>query len=147
MSDKYEILKTFEDSLMHVEDVLGSKSTNNNQIYKIGHKLFGNNFIGCFSSDQFPKIILNEHCFILNNKSSRSNGEHWVGFYKYNNKLYSYDTFSRPVNKLSRYWKNKHIINANHNRSQSYLEYSCGQRCLAWLICFQRYKLKCIGVI
>ena len=144
---KFEILNFYEQSLMHIQDIIGSKITNNQQLEKLGSHLFGKKIIGVFSSDHFPKLILNNQCFILNNKSSRSNGEHWIGFYKYNNKIYSYDTFSRPVNKLSRWWFKKNIINANHNRSQSYLEYDCGQRSLAWLVCFKKYKLKSVGII
>ena len=85
--------------------------------------------------------------FIINNKSDRSSGEHWIAIVKYKNKIYGFDSFARAVHNLSRYWKHKAIINANHIRNQSFLSYDCGPCSIAFLITFQKYKLKCLRVI
>ena len=85
--------------------------------------------------------------FIINNKSDRSSGEHWLSCVKYKNKIYSFDSFARNVHKLSPYWKHKAIINANSRRLQSFNENNCGARSIAFLITFQKYKLKCLRVI
>lgn len=144
---KYAILKEYEQNLMYIEDLIGSGITNNLQLNKLGHELFGDNYIGTLSSDMFPKYISNEQCFIMNNKSSRSSGEHFVAFYKRNNKLYGYDSFDREPKTLSRYWKHKHIINANKDRLQSFREYNCGSRSMAWLISFKKWGERVIDAL
>ena len=102
-----------------------------------------------------PTRIKDNQCFILNTDSSRSANKygHWVGFYKLNgettnSKLYYYDSFARPKEKLSKFWKNKRMYNANKtDRDQSYEESSCGSRSMAWLIIFRKYGERCINVI
>ena len=143
----YRILKEYDETLMLIEDMIGSNGSSNFQLDKLGENIFGPYYLGTYSSDHFPKYIHNEQCFIMNNKSSRTKGEHFIAFYKRNGKLYGYDTFDRKPNTLSPYWKNKHIINANTERSQSYREGNCGPRSLAWLICFSKYGERVIGVI
>ena len=132
---------------MLVEDLIGAGVTNNIQLDKLGKTLFVNNYLGTFSSDNFPPVVRNEKSFIMNNKSSRSSGEHFIAFYKRNGKLYAYDSFSRPVKSLSKYWKNKNIVNSNTNRDQSYKEKSCGSRSMAWLISFNKWGHKVIDII
>ena len=135
---KFEILNFYEQSLMHIQDIIGSKITNNQQLEKLGSHLFGKDFIGVFSANNFPKLVLNNQMFIINNKSDRSPGEHWLACVKYNNRIYAFDSFGRNVHKLSPYWKNKLIINANHERLQSYKELNCGSRAIAFLITFKK---------
>jgi len=66
----------------------------------------------------------------------------------YYNKFYYYDSYSRNKNKLSKYWKNKRMYNANTiDRDQSYKENDCGSRSLSWLIIFRRYGEKIINII
>ena len=75
-------------------------------------------------------------------------GIHWIACYKYNNKTYVYDSFDRDVKTLSKHWKNKHNwINANKDRDQSYDESNCGQRSMAFLTSFNKYKTKVINII
>ena len=144
---EYEILKFYEDALIHIEDVLGTNETTNQQLENLCVKLFGGDFLGVFSANHWPKLILNNQMFIINNKSDRSSGEHWLSIIKYKNKIYGFDSFARAVHNLSRYWKHKAIINANHERNQSFLSYDCGPRSITFLITFQKYKLKCLRVI
>lgn len=145
--NKYPILKQYNENLMYIEDLLGSGITNNIQLDKLGNYLFGKAYLGTFSSDYFPRHIKNDQCFIMNNKSSRSPGEHFIAFYKRNGKLYGYDSFSRPVKGLSRYWKNKDIINANKDRDQSFKSSSCGSMSMAFLVSFHKWGTKVIGTI
>ena len=147
---KYKILKDYEQVLMDVEDVLGSGVTTNDQLDKLGYSIFKNDYLGTFSSDKMPARIKDNQCFILNTDSSRSANKfgHWIGFYKINKRLWFYDSFARPKEKLSKYWKNKRMYNANTtDREQSYNESDCGSRSMSFLILMKTYGQKCIDVI
>jgi hypothetical protein len=133
---------------MYVQDLISDRVTNNLQLNKIGNALFGSDYLGTYSSDQFPKYIRDGQVFILNTESSRKNGEHWVAFAKINKKLYYYDSYSRSKSELSSYWKNRKMINANKtDRDQSYLEDSCGSRSIAFLILIKRFGEKAVNVV
>ena len=147
---KYKIVKEYEHVLMMIEDIIGSGTTDNEQLTKLGIYLFGSDYIGTFSSDEFPKNIKDGQCFILNTDSSKSKNKtgHWVGFYKLNKKIWYYDSFARPTEKLSKFWINKRLYNTNTiDRDQSFLESDCGSRALSFLIIFRKYREKCIDVI
>ena len=144
---KYSIRKFYDDTLMKVQDILTDGLTNNLEIEKICYKIFDKDFLICGSSDQMPKYIKEEQCFILNTESSKSKGIHWCAFYKRNKKLYGYDSFNRNINSLSPYWKHKKIISANRDRDQSFKESSCGSRAISWIICFRKYGDKVIDAI
>ena len=98
--NKYQILKEYQQNLMYIEDLLGAGITNNFQLDSLGKFLFGDRYLGTFPSDQFPRHIKNDQCFIMNNKSSRSKGEHFIAFYKYKNNTYAYDSFNRNAKKI-----------------------------------------------
>ena len=147
---KYKILKDYESVLRDVEDVLGSGVTTNDQLDKLGYSIFKNDYLGTYSSDKMPARIKDNQCFILNTDSSRSANKfgHWIGFYKINKRLWFYDSFARPKEKLSKYWKNKRMYNANTtDREQSYNESDCGSRSMSFLILMKTYGQKCIDVI
>ena len=147
---KYQILKSYEKILMLIEDISGSDETTNIQLDILGKHLFGSNkYVGTFSSDDFSKNIKRGQCFIMNNKNSRSRGEHFIAIYKDkdNGKLYGYDSFNRPIKSLSKDWIHKNIIDANTDRDQSFEEFSCGPRSLSWLVCFERFGPKIAGII
>ena len=147
---KYQILKQYEQILRDVEDILGASVTTNDQLDKLGYSIFKNDYLGTHSSDKMPKYIKNNQCFIMNTDSSRSANKygHWVGFYKINGKLYFYDSFARPKEKLSKFWKTKRMYSANTtDRDQSFEEQSCGSRAMSFLVIFKKYGLKAIDVI
>ena len=147
---KYQILKYYEQSLVMIEDILGSGVTNNLQLNKLGHELFGNDYIGTLCSDQMPKYIKEKQCFILNTDSSKSRNKngHWVAFFKLNGKLWYYDSYARPAYKLSKNWASKRMYNANtKDRDQSYEESDCGSRSLAFLVVFKKFGDRAINVI
>ena len=147
---KYQILKQYEQILRNVEDILGSTVTTNDQLDKLGYSIFKNDYLGTYSSDKMSKYIKNNQCFILNTDSSRSANKygHWIGFYKINGKLYFYDSFARPKEKLSKWWKNKRMYNANKtDRDESFNSSDCGSRSMSFLIICGKYGERCIDII
>ena len=147
---KYLILKKYDLTLRNVEDILGASVTTDSQLTDLGYRIFKNDYLGTFSSDKMPIRIKDNQCFILNTDSSRSANKfsHWIGFYKINKRLWFYDSFARPKEKLSKYWKKKRMYNANTtDREQSYNESDCGSRSMSFLILMKTYGQKCIDVI
>ena len=151
---KYKILEEYNKNLMYIDDILNKSGTTNNvELNRLGKELFGELFLGVFSADKFPKYIRNNEMFIINNKSSKSKGEHWISFIKSSKnkdrkpRLYAYDSFSRDVHKLSHYFQNKRFINANTNRDQAFIESDCGQRAMTYLISFYKHGDKVMSII
>jgi len=146
VSDKYAILRSFESCLMQIEDILSDKTTNNIQLYRLGRRIFGDRFVNVFTADDNIKLHNGQFC-IVNTDASNKAGLHWLAVYKHKNKYYVFDSFGRDVHKLSKYFKYKHWTNVEFNRIESYRQNNCGQLCLAWLVIFDKYKTRCIGVI
>ena len=147
---KYQILKQHEQVLMDVEDILGASVTTDAQLTDLGYRIFKNDYLGTCSSYKMPTRIKDNQCFILNTESSRSANKHghWIGFYKINGKSFFYDSFVIPKEKLSKWWKNKRMCNANTtDRDQSFEEQSCGSRSMSFLIISRKYGTKSIDVI
>ena len=146
---KYEILKSYEQFLVYVQDIFGDRVTNNVQLDNLCYKLFGSDYLGTYSSNMFPKYIKRGQVFILNTQSSRKSGEHWVAFAKLNNgTLIYYDSYARNKSELSKYWKNRKMVNANKtDRDQSYKSEECGSRCIAFLILVKRFGEKAINIV
>ena len=152
---KYKILEEYNKNLMYIYDTLKkSGTTDNYELNTLCKALFGDLFIGVFSSNEFPKYIRNNQMFIINNKSSRvQEGEHWIAFIKsdknkdHKSRLYGYDSYNRDIHKLSPYFKYKKFINANSNRDESFYEENCGERVVAFLISFFKHGEKIINII
>ena len=145
---KFQILKEYEVNLMKIQDQLSDGITNNIEFDNFCYKVFGHDkYLGTMSSDKMPKYIKEEQCFILNTEPSNKSGMHWVSFYKRNKRLYAYDSFSRPVTSLSKFWKFKKIISANKDRDQSILSSECESRAICWLISFCYHGPKIINII
>ena len=143
---QFKIRKFYEVTLMNLQDELTDGITNNLQLDDICYKIFLN-YLGTHSSDQFPKYIKEDQCFILNTASLNKKGVHWVAFYKRKKLLYVYDSFSRPVTILSKFWKNKKIISANKDQDQSYLSNECRSKAICWLITSKKIGDKIINTI
>ena len=143
VTNKYKILKEYENNLMILNDLLGVKSTNSDEINNICKYLF-DNFKGVFASDQIPRLYNNE-CCIVNVDDSTKRGSHWCSIYVYKNKHYIYDSYNRNIKLL--FPKLKNYVNANTDRDQSFKEEDCGPRSICWLISFSKYKDKIINVI
>ena len=144
---EYRILKEYEENLMLIMDNLGSSTTDNQQLDKLGKYLFNGSFVGVYSSNEMPLLKNNQMC-IVNTDPSYKSGTHWIACYKYNGKTYCYDSFDRDIKSLSKYWKNKHNwINANKDRDEAYSENTCGQRSMSFLMTFEIHKTSCLGII
>ena len=151
---KLTILQEYNKNLMYIEDILKKSGTTNNvELNRLGKMLFGDLFIGVFSSNEFPKYIKNNQMFIINNTSSKTDGQHWLSFIKsskskgHKPRLYGYDSYNRDIHKLSPYFKYKRFVNANSNRDESFVETDCGQRSVAWLLSFFKHGDKVINII
>jgi hypothetical protein len=143
---KYEILSFFESTVVHIIDVLGDRTTTNVQLFKFCKILFGDRFTNVYSSDDKFRLK-NDQCCIINTDSHLQHGTHWLSIYKHNNSYYVFDSFGRDVHTLSKYFKHKNWINVNFERFESFKQSNCGQLAVAFLVTFDKYKTKCIGVI
>lgn len=90
-------------------------------------------FLGVFSSDRIPKLInMNEFC-IVNLDPSYKPGSHWVSF---SSDLF-YDSFGRPLNTLLDRNNNlMKIKDTDLDPEQEIKENNCGQRSIAWILCY-----------
>ena len=153
---KLTILQEYNKNLMYIYDYLNKSTTTNNiELNRLCKILFGDAyFLGIRSADEFPKYIQNGQMFIINNKSSKQQGEHWIAFIKsdknkdHKPRLYRYDSYNIDIHKLSPYFRHKRFVNANSNRDQSYYgESNCGERAVSWLISFAKWGEKIINII
>ena len=92
MSKQYKILKEYEQNLVMLMDILGSPTTDNIELNKIGKYLFGNKFNGVYSSNDVPVLKNDEMCIV---NTDDKEGVHWIACYKYRKKTYVYDSFDR----------------------------------------------------
>jgi len=143
---KYQILKDFDKAYVHVCDLLGDKSTNNLQLLNFGAFLFGDKFKSVYCADDNIRLH-NDQCCIVNTDPHTKSGTHWLGLYKYRNVYYVFDSFGRDVRKLSKFFKKKTWQNFEFHRIESFRSENCGVLSLTFLIIFDKYKLKCRGVI
>ena len=87
---KFKILREYENTLMHIEDIIGSNETTNIQLDILGKRIFGERFIGVFSSDTFLKYVKQSEMFIINVDPHYKGGSHWCAVDKYTpNKIMS----------------------------------------------------------
>ena len=146
MYSKYAILKDFEDIYVRVCDLIGDNSTTNITLNRLCKRIFGDRFIGVFCADEKFRLKDNQ-CCIVNTDPSYKSGVHWCSLYKYKSKIYFFDSFGRHYTSLSPYWKNKRWSCVEFNRIESFKSENCGELSVTFLICFSKYKTKCIGVI
>ena len=146
---KYQILRDYDDAIIHLKDKLGIRATTNTQLDTCGRQLFGKKYLGTFSADDYPKPdqMSERDMFIINNKTHRSLGEHWIGVAKHNGRCYAFDTFHRHLFGLSHLFAHNGWISAGKQREQSNKESDCGVLSLAWLIMFRKYNTSILGVI
>ena len=135
----------FDNTLMQIEDILGDKTTNNLQLFKLGKMLFGDRFVNVFCSDDKITLNNNEMC-ILNTDPHYKPGLHWLALYKYGNVYYVFDSFGRIIHILSKLFKNKKWFEVEHNRVEFYKSANCVEL-MTFFIIFDQYKLNCKGVI
>lgn len=118
-----------------------SKATSNIELNDIGQKLLGSLFLGCFSSDEIPRLN-NTECCIINTDGKNKNGTHWCALIRHNNTTYFYDSFHRNYKKLSPHWKNKKWVmpfKKDNMKEQSNKSELCGQISLSFILTFIKF--------
>ena len=146
---KFQILRDYDNSIIHLKNRLGVKATSNLQLDAVGRKLFGSKYLGTYSADDYPKPdqMTDGDVFISNNKTHRSLGEHWIAVGKKAGHCYAFDTFHRHLVGLSSHFAHNGWINAGRFIEQSSKETDCGVLSIAWLILFKKYGLSVLQVI
>lgn len=133
-------------------NALPNRALWNNQINNImsKHKFNLINYIGCFPYDQIPKLFYeykkikddDYKCCIVNNKTVNQGGEHWLSLIKQNGMTYIYDSFQRESENENLKFPKKWIELAdNKDIIQNIFEVNCGARCIALLLCVDKYGL------
>ena len=146
---KYQILRDYDNAIIHLKDKLGVRATSNTQLDAVGHKLFGKKYLGTFSADSYPTSdkMSNNDMFIINNKNHNSLGEHWISVAKKGNHVYAFDSFHRRIGGLNHHFTHNGWIPAGRFIEQSSKETDCGVLSMSWLILFKKYGLSVLQVI
>ena len=145
LNKKNFIEKVYDEELEFIENKMNSNSTTNSeQLNNIGKEILGFKFNGVYSNDNVPVLTDSQPYAIVNTHSSKQAGEHWIAIVKVKgyNKCLFYDSYGRNYNKimpLSFFKKGFKIINTENDAEQGILEKNCGQRCLSFLVCYDRY--------
>ena len=139
-----EIEKIYNKILKRIEKncIKHSGSTFMSELNKIGNEIMGIKFRGVFPSDKIPKLNeLRPYC-ILNLDKSNQSGSHWIAVVKDKNEIICYDSFGRKAKKIIPSLfssRNGKVIDTDLDREQHILETNCGQRCLSFLIFYDKY--------
>lgn len=142
-SQKQEIKKhaeaKYKQLLHHFYRVVGRNTTYNDELNRVGHRIFGNLFKGVYASDKIPKLK-NKEMIIANLDTSGEPGSHWVAIVKDNNKTLVYDSFGRSLHSILPKLKGRGTITTTERDAEQHVnEDDCGARCLAFLSVFHKY--------
>ena len=144
---KYTIQKYFDECLIAVENKLKTDGlTNNIQLDKLGKSLFNEKYKGTKMSNQIPKLKDGEMC-IINTDPSTKKGMHWVALFAYKNRKFFFDSFARDYKKLSPNFKHKRWVNVCQVPHESDNSKDCGELSMSFLMTFDKFKLKCLGIL
>jgi len=126
--------KMYADNLRHVTGVIGHHgATNEEELNECGLSLFGSKWRGVFARDEKewrnrsgkPYRIVN-----LDSRSGGMGGTHWTGVAD----DLVYCSFGEG-GKLTTGGNFRHV---DDDIEQTYSEENCGQRCLAWLMVYEK---------
>jgi hypothetical protein len=134
--EEIHIESIYNQYIHDIETQLNDKDTTfTNQLNKMGQKLFGNQYVGTFASNQIPDLKNDDMC-IVNLDSTDEPGSHWVALYQKNDIIYIYDSFGRQTYKIlpNIYKLHKVVHMSDNDAEQKHHEFNCGQRSLAWLL-------------
>lgn len=145
---------------------LGRGITWTSDLNKIGHEMFGDNFVGSFPSDMIPDIGKNLDGSIITNKNINKNsklyslinldnssqpGSHWIAIgynipkKKNKGEIWVYDSFGRKTSNiipsLSKKFGSK-LRTADRDPEQKITEEDCGARSLAFLFIMDRVGIE-----
>jgi hypothetical protein len=144
MSQEKEVETLFRDYKKKFITIFGSKALTNHTINFICKKLFGKEWIGCYSYDEFP--LKTPGYGIIN--TGKKIGIHWVSVYIKKNTVYVYDSFGRPTGQiLSRFKrrleKNKLIIvESDNDAEQRGNSEVCGHLSISFLCVVKKLGIK-----
>lgn len=135
--------------LMKIQESIGDyDETDNFQLETVCYDLFGHKFGGILAIDELSEINKRQMGYYIVNLDPRSKGgSHWIAIVKTPDMLCVYDSFGRETHKiisdkyLSKLDPIIHTMTQN-DPEQSIYEQNCGQRCIAWLIIFDKYGWK-----
>lgn len=148
--------------------LVGKKVTFGQDLTKAGLKLFGQNYMGTFASDQIPNSLgkvpgtgkdatgtrwidsanvtgKSPLYLIANLDDSNMPGSHWISLcYDVGTKLiWVYDSFGRKTGDilplLAKQFGKKNLRMADDDAEQKLTEDDCGARCLAFIYIFDRH--------
>ena len=111
---------------------MGSSTTTARQLDRAGGALLGNSFLGAYPSGH-PAVRSMEpgQCLIVNTDETGQPGQHWLALaHDLKRGVIAYDSFGRQVAPWA--------LASDPDPEQRLLEQNCGQRCLAWLICWKK---------
>lgn len=136
--NKYE--RYYNECLENIEDSLGSGETFANTLNLTCKQLLGDKFVGIFPSDKIPKLKGKTYC-IANTDPSNKPGTHWVALAGGRGKTYVYDSFGRKTYAVlpGGSQLGGKIIESENDAEQKKSENNCGQRCIAFLLVFDKY--------
>ena len=108
---------------------------NSDQLYVLGKRLIGRNFIGVFPLNAFPKVLKIPSYFIINTHTINLPGEHWLAVaYQQRGEIHAFDSFGQfyPFS-LVRHLKRYGRLKMNKKMIQHPLTNTCGLHCIKWL--------------
>jgi hypothetical protein len=116
---------------------IGKKALADDQIDKLGKKLFGSKWKGVWAQDEVPNVV---GFMITNTDSSKhinSDSSHWVGLIQTPKTIYVYDSFGRQTSfvlPLIYAKTKKKIVDSKHDVEQHGANSEiCGQLSLCFL--------------
>jgi hypothetical protein len=133
----------YKQNLKVMTKILGKGSTTNHELHKVGKQLFKHNFGGVFSADQIDSMDKGKY-FIVNLDDSDEKGSHWIAVARRGKHLLVYDSFGRRLLKILPELLDEDaiIIESEHDSEQKDIEENCGQRCLSFLMVYDKLGYK-----
>lgn len=95
------------------------------------------NFQGVFMRNNLPKKRCPKkiECGVINLDNEEGLGTHWVGYYRYSEKCFYFDSFGnlQPPQEFINYIGEKCRIYYNYNIYQTFGTVNCGHLCMTFL--------------
>jgi len=138
------VMKIYNEYYQMLKPKIGTNTTFQSELLRIGKQLFKSKFRGVFPKDRIPSSLRNNHMYIINLDNSTEAGSHWCSVYAYKNNIYLYDSFGRSntniLPELKKTYKNKKIIDCQRDKEQKKSQNDCGLRSMVTLVMFSQYN-------
>jgi hypothetical protein len=136
-----EVMKIFNKHKKMLIQLVGTKSTTDTQLNTIGNKLFGRQYLGTFSQDNFPwQKVRTDSFAIINTDTQGKAGVHWVAVYATAKTIYIWDSYGRNSKQLLPIFTKQVLTrklkfkDSDPDADQSKKSQICGQICMAWML-------------